>query len=48
MQKMDVFQKQTKTKKDLSVALITTEGLTKNVWSDELVDNVVTLDDIIL
>ena len=45
MQKMDIFKTQTKTSKQLFLAMIVTAGLKKNVWSEELVSNSVTLDD---
>ncbi len=45
--KIRVFEKHTKTKKHIQLALVTTHKLKHNIWSEELIDNVVTLDDII-
>lgn len=44
--KIDVFQRQTKTNKQLFLALITTMGLKNNTWSEDLVDEVIKLDDL--
>lgn len=46
MNKLDVFQRQSQTKKQIFVALITTEGLKKNLWSDELIHHQVILKDL--
>ena len=46
MQKMDVFEQQTKTQKQLFLCMIVAAGLKKNTWSEELVNQVVTLDDL--
>ena len=44
--KMDIFQSKTKTPKQLFLALITVNGVTKNLWSKELVTNQVDLKDL--
>lgn len=44
--KIDVFQERTKTTKQLFLALITTIGIKKGIWSKELVTNEVTLKDL--
>jgi hypothetical protein len=44
--KLDVFQLKTKTPKQLFLALITTNGVKKNLWSEELVTNQVDLKDL--
>lgn len=44
--KIDVFKKITKTKKQLFVALITTEGVKPSLWLEDVVDQVVTLEDL--
>lgn len=41
--KMDVFEKQTKTKKQLFICLITLYGVKPNIWSEDLVNSEVTL-----
>lgn len=46
LQKIDVFQKQTKTKKQLFLVFVTTLGLKRNVWSEDLVHDVVALEDL--
>jgi AAA+ ATPase superfamily predicted ATPase len=45
-QKMDVFQTRVKTDKQLMLALIASNGLKHNLWSEDLVQAVVTLDDL--
>lgn len=45
-QKCDVFKKITQTTKQLFIALITTYGIKQNKYSDELVANVVTLEEL--
>lgn len=45
IKKIDVFKKTTKTKKQLQLAMITTHGVHPNVWSEELLDAEVCLDD---
>lgn len=47
MNKLDVFQKNTNTKKQIFLAMITTKGLKKNAWSEDLVNNVVELKDLL-
>lgn len=44
--KITVFQNETSTSKQLFLALITTAGLKKNIWSEDLVDEVIKLDDL--
>ena len=46
--KFDVFEEQTKTKKELFLAMITTKGVKKNMWHEDLVDMEVTLSDLFL
>ncbi len=45
-EKMWIFEKMAKINKQTSLVLITTFGIKKNVWSEGLVDNVVTLNDL--
>ena len=45
--KAEVFKERTKTKKDIVVTLITTHGLKPGLWNDEVIDSVVTADDLI-
>jgi AAA+ ATPase superfamily predicted ATPase len=47
-QKMNVFAAQTKSDKRLSWALIAPKGLKPNTWSEGLIDQVVTLDQLFL
>ncbi len=44
--KLDVFQSKTKTQKQLFLALITVNGMKKNLWSEELITNQVDLKDL--
>ena len=44
-QKLAIFKRVTKTSKQLFIAIISANGLKKNVYSDQLVNNVVTLQD---
>ncbi len=44
--KIDVFEKRTGTKKKILLALVTMHGLKRNTWSQDLVDNVVTVEDL--
>ncbi len=44
--KLDVFAKRTKTQKQLFMALISASGMKDNVYSDDLIDAVVVLDDL--
>ena len=46
MRKEEVFRKQTRTKKQLYWAMISTFGLNPTMYSEELVTNVVTLEDL--
>jgi len=46
IKKNDVFTQQTKTKKQIFLAMITSMGLKNGVWADELVDGSVTLKDL--
>lgn len=45
-QKMDVFEEQCNQKKELFLAMITTKGIKKNMWSEDLVDIEVKLEDL--
>lgn len=45
-QKIDLFQEQTKTQKQIFMVLITTYGLKLNLWSEDIIQNVVTLEDL--
>lgn len=42
--KMKVFEEKTKTKKQVFLTMITTMGIKKNIWSEDLVDSEVTLN----
>lgn len=44
--KMDVFEAKTKTRKQLFLCLISVYGMKPNIWSEDLVTNEVTLDDL--
>jgi uncharacterized protein len=44
--KMDVFQKQTKTKKQLFIAIISAMGLKNNYYADDICSGVVTMGDL--
>ncbi|MBS0586269.1 MAG: AAA family ATPase [Verrucomicrobia bacterium] len=46
VRKMEVFQKQTKTKKQLLLCMITTMGLKPTMYSEEIVTNQATLEDL--
>ena len=46
MNKCDVFRKQTKTKKQIFLVIIAANGLTETMYSEELVSQVLTLDDL--
>ena len=48
VQKMDVFEEQCRKKKQLLLAMITTKGVKKNIWSEDLVDIEVKLEDLFL
>ena len=43
-QKLAVFKQQTKTKKQLFLILISAHGLKKNIYSEELISNVIDLE----
>ena len=47
MNKVAVFEHHIPTKKQTLLALITTVGLKENIWSEELIQNVVTLEDLL-
>lgn len=42
--KIDVFREQTGTKKNIHLVFVTSYGLTRNKYSDELVDSLITMD----
>ena len=42
--KAEVFREQTRTKKDVVITLVTTHGLARGLWNDEVIDSVVTAD----
>lgn len=44
--KIDIFKEKTKTKKQIFLTIVTTEGLKENIYAEKLVDSVVTLDDL--
>ncbi len=46
LRKMEVFKKQTRTKKELFFSMITTMGLKKTIYSEEIVSNQATLEDL--
>jgi uncharacterized protein len=46
VRKMEVFRKQTRTKKQLFLCMITTQGLKQTIHSEELVNGQVTLEDL--
>ena len=46
LKKVDVFKEATKCRKQVMIALASPHGLSSNVWSEEIVDNVITLDDL--
>ncbi|MCE5294802.1 MAG: ATP-binding protein [Chlamydiales bacterium] len=46
--KIRVFNEQENTKKTLSLVMITTRGVKENIWSEELVDSQITLDQLLL
>ncbi|MGA1824906.1 MAG: AAA family ATPase [bacterium] len=46
--KITVFENQTKTRKQLFLAAITTHGIKRNVWSEDLITSEVTLSDLFL
>lgn len=44
--KLEVFQKQTKTRKQLFLVMLTTLGLKRNIWSEDLIDADIKLQDL--
>ena len=48
LKKMDIFEEKCNAEKELFLALLTTKGVKKNLWHEELVDLEVTLDDLFL
>ncbi len=48
LNKIDIFEEKAKTKKQVFLTMITTFGIKKNMYSAELVDSEVTLDDLML
>ena len=44
--KIEIFKEKTKTKKQIFLAIISAYGLKKNRYSEELVDSIVTLEDL--
>jgi hypothetical protein len=43
---MEVFKKQTRTRKNIFMAMIAASGLKDTMYSEEIVQGVVTLDDL--
>lgn len=46
VRKMEVFRKQTRTKKQLFLSMVTTYGLKKTIYSEELITGQATLEDL--
>ncbi|GAB5411248.1 MAG: hypothetical protein ChlgKO_03620 [Chlamydiales bacterium] len=46
LKKMEIFRKRTRTKKQLFLVMVTTFGLKQTMYSEEIVTNQVTLDDL--
>jgi len=46
--KLQVFEEHTKTKKQIQLVLICAHGMKQNIWSEDLVDAVVVLEDLFL
>lgn len=46
IRKMNVFKKQTRTKKQLFLSMITAHGLKQTIYSEELVNSIVTVEDL--
>jgi hypothetical protein len=44
--KVKVFKSQTKTKKQLFIAMLSANGIIKNMYSEELLSGVITLEDL--
>ncbi len=42
--KIEIFRNRTGTRKQISLVLVTTHGLKRNLWSEDLIDGVVTAD----
>ena len=47
-QKVDIFKKITSCKKQIFISLICSNGMKKNKYTDELINGVVTLDDLFI
>jgi hypothetical protein len=46
MTKIDTFKEQTKTKKQVFLAMISAAGIQENIWSRELINHIVKLEDL--
>lgn len=46
LKKVEIFKKQTRTKKQIFIVMITTHGLKKSIYSEELISNEITLEDL--
>lgn len=46
LKKMEIFRKQTRTKKQLFLAMITTMGVKPTMYSEEIVTNQVVIEDL--
>ena len=46
MKKLEIFRKQTRTKKQIFLSMITTFGLKPTMYSEEIIANQVRLDDL--
>lgn len=44
--KIEIFKEKTKTRKQIFLAIISTYGLKDNTYSEEVIDSVVTLNDL--
>ena len=44
--KIEIFERVTRTRKDVQLALVTTHGLRRNIWSEDLVDQDVSLEQV--
>jgi hypothetical protein len=47
LNKEEIFKKITKTKKQIFIVLMTTNGIKRSIWSDEIVDMSISLNEII-
>jgi hypothetical protein len=47
VEKVEIFKRRSKAKKDVLVTLVTTHGLKPGLWNDEVIDSVVTVDEMI-